>query len=148
MCRRSRLPWRGPYHLRRPGRRYPNWRSGRASTRVLRWSLPRRRLFVNSIGIVGSGIAGLHLALFLQQHSVPVTLYSDRTAEQIRAGRLPSTVARFEHTRARERALGVDHWSALAHDVLWTRVYINGQPPLTFRGDMARPWSFVDMRLY
>jgi 2-polyprenyl-6-methoxyphenol hydroxylase-like FAD-dependent oxidoreductase len=103
---------------------------------------------VNSIGIVGSGIAGLHLALFLQQHSVPVTLYSDRTAEQIRASRLPSTVARFEHTRARERALGVDHWSALGHDVMWTRLYINGEPPLTFRGDVSQPWSFVDMRLY
>jgi 2-polyprenyl-6-methoxyphenol hydroxylase-like FAD-dependent oxidoreductase len=63
-----------------------------------------------SIGIVGTGISGLHLALFLQHFGIGSTVYADRTPEQIREGRLPNTVARFEHTRARERQLGVDHW--------------------------------------
>jgi 2-polyprenyl-6-methoxyphenol hydroxylase-like FAD-dependent oxidoreductase len=31
------------------------------------------------IGIVGAGVAGLHLALYLQQHGVPARLYAERT---------------------------------------------------------------------
>jgi glycine/D-amino acid oxidase-like deaminating enzyme len=59
---------------------------------------------MSGIGIIGAGIAGLQLALFLQQHDVPVTLYADRSADAILASRLPSTVGRFGRTRARERA--------------------------------------------
>jgi 2-polyprenyl-6-methoxyphenol hydroxylase-like FAD-dependent oxidoreductase len=61
------------------------------------------------IGITGSGIAGLHLGLFLQKHGGDATLYSDRSPEQIRAGRLSNFAVRFDPTRERERALGVDH---------------------------------------
>jgi len=61
---------------------------------------------VNGIGIVGSGIAELHLGLLLQQRGIPATIYSDRAPEQTRAGRLPNSVARFEYTRARERQPG------------------------------------------
>ncbi|HEX5506717.1 MAG TPA: styrene monooxygenase/indole monooxygenase family protein [Thermomicrobiales bacterium] len=103
---------------------------------------------MTSIGIVGSGIAGLHLGLFLQQRGIPATLYSDRTPEQLRAGRLPNSVARFEHTRARERALGVAHWDTPDFGMFCAHFRINGEPPLTFRGDLSRPASFVDMRLY
>ena len=48
---------------------------------------------MKNIGIVGSGIAGLHLGLFLQKHGVDATIYSDRSPDQIRAGRLPNLVA-------------------------------------------------------
>ncbi len=65
---------------------------------------------MTSVGIVGSGIAGLQLGLFLQQAGVTATIYSDRTPDQIRAGRLPNSVARFEHTQVRERQLGVQMW--------------------------------------
>ena len=34
------------------------------------------------IAIVGSGVAGLHLALLLQKRGIPVTQYSDQTAAQ------------------------------------------------------------------
>ena len=54
-----------------------------------------------TIGIVGTGIAALQLGLFLQRHGVAATLYSDRTPDQIRAGRLPNTLCRFDTTRAR-----------------------------------------------
>ena len=50
---------------------------------------------MNSISIVGSGIAGLHHGLFLQQRGVPATIDSDLTPERVRAGRLPNSVARF-----------------------------------------------------
>jgi hypothetical protein len=103
---------------------------------------------MTSIGIVGSGIAGLQLGLFLQQHGVPVTLYSDRTPEQLRGGRLPNTVGRAEHTQARERELGVHQWESPDFRVASLHFRINGDPPLVFRGDMSWAVSFVDMRLY
>jgi len=103
---------------------------------------------MNGIGIVGAGIAGLQLGLYLRQHGVPATIYSDGTPEQTRAGRLPNSVARFEHTRARERELGVSHWEFPDFEMKCVHFYIDGDPPLTFRGDLQRPASFVDMRLY
>ncbi len=48
---------------------------------------------MTTLGIVGSGIAGLHLALYLQQQGIKATVYSDRSADEIRSGRLPNTVA-------------------------------------------------------
>jgi hypothetical protein len=103
---------------------------------------------MNGIGIVGSGIAGLHLGLRLQRHGVPATIYSDRAADQIRAGRLPNSVARFDHTRARERELGVDHWHVPDFEMGCVHFYLGSDPPLVFRGDLSRPASFVDMRIY
>jgi 2-polyprenyl-6-methoxyphenol hydroxylase-like FAD-dependent oxidoreductase len=103
---------------------------------------------MTSIGIVGSGIAGLHLGLVLQQQGISATIYSDRTPDQIRAGRLPNSICRFGHTRARERELGVDHWHDPDFGVFGFHFCINGDPPLTFQGDVKRQASFVDMRLY
>jgi hypothetical protein len=103
---------------------------------------------MTSIGIVGSGIAGLQLGLFLQQRGVPVTIYSDRTPEQLRGGRLPNTVGRAEHTQARERALGVQFWELPDFRVSSLHFRIAVDPPLVFRGDMSWAVSFVDMRLY
>ncbi|MDU0959007.1 MAG: NAD(P)-binding protein, partial [Bradyrhizobium sp.] len=46
-----------------------------------------------SIGIVGAGIGGLHLALYLQQHGIQATVLTDRAPEQYAATRLMNTVA-------------------------------------------------------
>src|SRR5262245_50130431 len=101
-----------------------------------------------TIGIVGSGIAGLHLGLYLQQAGIAATIYSDRTPEQIRAGRIPNFVARFGRTQARERALGLPFWSTAESAVPSLHFRINGEQPLTFRGNLAEPTSIVDMRIY
>jgi 2-polyprenyl-6-methoxyphenol hydroxylase-like FAD-dependent oxidoreductase len=37
-----------------------------------------------SIGIIGTGIAGLQLGLLLQQRGIPTTIYADRTPEVAR----------------------------------------------------------------
>ncbi|MGA9767536.1 MAG: styrene monooxygenase/indole monooxygenase family protein [Blastocatellia bacterium] len=103
---------------------------------------------MNNIGIVGSGIAGLHLGLFLQKHGVDAAIYSDRSPDQIRAGRLPNLVARFEPTRERERALGVNHWDFPDFGVFGVHMYIGIQPPLVWKGSFRQPASTVDMRIY
>lgn len=46
-----------------------------------------------NVGIVGAGIAGLHLALYLQKHGVDATVITDRPPEEYRDMRLLNTVA-------------------------------------------------------
>jgi hypothetical protein len=103
---------------------------------------------VTHVGIVGAGIAGLHLSLFLQQQGVLVTLYAERTAEEQLAGRLTSVVTRFGPTRERERALGVNHWDRPDFGVFCFNINVVGDYPLTFRGQLAEPALVVDMRIY
>lgn len=100
------------------------------------------------VAIVGAGVAGLHLALFLQKRGIPVTLYSDRTPDQLRQGRLPNTVALMGATRARHRELGVHDWDAPGYDTVAMHIHVGGDQPLTFTGRPAEPLLFIDMRLY
>jgi Styrene monooxygenase A putative substrate binding domain len=103
---------------------------------------------MNNIGIIGTGIAGLHLALFLQQHGRNVTLYGERRLEEYREARLSNTVIRQEHTRARERVLGVHHWDGPSSDVPTWRYEIRAERHLRFEGRQSAPANAVDMRLY
>lgn len=100
------------------------------------------------IGIVGAGVGGLHLALYLQQHGVPTRLYAERTPAEQRASRLPSTPAHFGNARAREAALGVNHWDV--PEVLATHVIVSvgGPQPFGFRGELDAPSLYVDHRVY
>lgn len=104
---------------------------------------------MKNIGIVGSGIAGLQLGLFLQQNNVNAVIYSDKSPAQIRAGRIPSFVIRFDHTRERERALGVDFWNAPDSSISGIHMHIGTTPsPIVWKGAQKRPASGVDMRVY
>ncbi|MCT9932127.1 NAD(P)-binding protein [Planotetraspora sp. A-T 1434] len=101
----------------------------------------------NGIGVVGAGISGLTLALRLQQLGVDVTLYSESTADQMRRGRLPNTVARMKRTLARERALGSEHFAVEGSLVGTARISITGEPPLEFGGSLDEPFHGLDFRL-
>ncbi|MFD6517654.1 styrene monooxygenase/indole monooxygenase family protein [Rhodococcus sp. NPDC060176] len=101
-----------------------------------------------SIGIVGTGIAGLHLALMLQQHGVPVTIYTDRTPEQVATGRLLNTVMHHHATRERDRELGAASWP-LAECGWWTRYHsVRGTSGVDYRGNFDLASVAVDYRLY
>ncbi|TNC22707.1 styrene monooxygenase subunit StyA [Amycolatopsis alkalitolerans] len=101
------------------------------------------------IGIVGAGVAGLHLGLLLRQHEVPVTIYSDRTARQLGSGRMLNSVAHHHATIERERALGVDHWEAEEYHYFGHHHYLGGGPqPLVFPGFFTAPSRAIDYRLY
>src|SRR5262245_23104573 len=100
------------------------------------------------IGIIGAGIAGLHLGLFLQQHGIVATIYAEKTPEQQRGGRLANVVIRSAPTRARERLLGVNHWDSLAPDIMRFSFSIGGARPLGFTGAFRHPANIVDMRIY
>ncbi|MGH2875900.1 MAG: styrene monooxygenase/indole monooxygenase family protein, partial [Solirubrobacteraceae bacterium] len=104
---------------------------------------------MTSIAIVGAGVSGLHLGLFLQRHDVPATIYTDRGADEIAAGRLLNTVAHHHHTLERERELGVHHWDAQRYGYFCHQHAIVGTPEeVRFRGDFEHPSSIIDYRLY
>ena len=60
-----------------------------------------------SVAVVGAGPAGTTLALGLLGRGCDVTLVTDRTAEEIRAGRVMSSQITFESALDLEEALGV-----------------------------------------
>lgn len=99
------------------------------------------------IGIVGAGTAGLHLGLYLRQHGVDVTIFTDRKPEEYRGMRLLNTVAHHGVTVARENALGVNHWPEDGY--FGHHYFINVPPqPLRFYGDLHAPSRAVDYRIY
>lgn len=100
-----------------------------------------------NIGIIGSGFAGLHLALMLQQQGIAVTLYTDRTAEQMQNG-APAVLARWGHTIERERALGVNLWDDTGSEFHRFNFYVHGPQPLNFNAELETAGSFIDPRLY
>jgi hypothetical protein len=69
-----------------------------------------KRAVVRKILIVGAGQAGLQLALGLQSHGYDVTVMSNRTADEIRGGRVMSTQCMFATALQHERDLGLNFW--------------------------------------
>jgi 2-polyprenyl-6-methoxyphenol hydroxylase-like FAD-dependent oxidoreductase len=98
-----------------------------------------------SVGIVGSGISGLHLALRLQQLGIAATVYSGRTPEGMRSAPPRAFPVRFGATRAREASLGVEHWPGRIAG--WDFV-LSGATPLAFHAELSPPSSPVDFRIY
>ncbi|TLF53059.1 FAD-binding oxidoreductase [Halomonas urmiana] len=62
------------------------------------------------IAIVGAGQSGLQTGIGLLQHGYQVTLLSNRTAEQIRGGRVMSSQCMFDRALQTERDLGLNFW--------------------------------------
>lgn len=105
---------------------------------------------MHDIGIVGAGIAGLHLALKLQQDGVETTIYTDRRPEEYRKSRLLNTVAHHASTLARETELGVNHWTDPKDHYTYHDHILNvpSPGPLRFEGHFESPSRAVDYRLY
>ncbi|WP_327233676.1 hypothetical protein OG349_06515 [Streptomyces sp. NBC_01317] len=100
------------------------------------------------IAIVGAGISGLHLALRLQQTGITTTVYTERSAEEVAAGRPSNLPVRFGRTRQRERDLGVAHWDQPENDTHGVNLVAPGDPGIHFFGRLDEPASGIDFRLY
>jgi 2-polyprenyl-6-methoxyphenol hydroxylase-like FAD-dependent oxidoreductase len=112
-------------------------------------NVPAPSARTRSVGIIGSGVAALHLGLFLRGQGVAATVYTDKHPDAIGRGRLLNTVVHHAPTRARERELGVDLWPAEEID-LHQMTYVVGDPaaPVRFTGSFLPPSSAIDYRLY
>jgi hypothetical protein len=100
------------------------------------------------IGIIGAGIAGLHLGLRLQRLGIDCTIITDRTAEQVAKAQLANIVAHWPTTLGRERALRVYHWSAEECGFNGLDFSIQTQDPLEIHFRATRPARAVDYRIY
>ncbi|WP_432247909.1 styrene monooxygenase/indole monooxygenase family protein [Streptomyces sanyensis] len=69
---------------------------------------------MRKILVVGAGQSGLQLALGLQSQGYEVTLMSNRTADEIRSGRVMSTQCMFHTALQHERDLGINFWESQA----------------------------------
>jgi len=102
------------------------------------------------VAIVGAGTAGLHLGLYLLQHDVEPTIFTDRQPEEYSSMRLLNTVAHHAVTIAREDALNINHWPSDEYGYFGHYYYI-GIPhtPLQFFGDLIEgPSRAIDYRIY
>lgn len=68
---------------------------------------------MRKISLIGGGQCGLLLGFALLDKGYSVTLYTDRTAEQVLNSRIPSTAFIFDSGLAVERALGLNFWEDL-----------------------------------
>ncbi|WP_027855270.1 styrene monooxygenase subunit StyA [Marinobacterium litorale] len=100
------------------------------------------------IGIVGAGAAGLHLGLYLRQHDIDVTIYTDRRPEAYQDIRLLNTVAHHSVTIARESDMDVNKWPVNEHGYYGHYYHVGTPTPLNFYGDLHQPSRAVDYRIY
>ena len=76
--------------------------------------------------IVGAGQAGLQLALGLQSNGYDVTVMTNRTADEIRDGRVMSTQCMFDSALQTERDLGINFWEQEAPRIEGLGVSVTG----------------------
>jgi hypothetical protein len=102
------------------------------------------------INIVGAGQSGLQLALGLLKHGYEVTLYSDRTPEQIYSGSVMSTQCMFDSALQTEQDLNLNLWDESCPEIEGIMLRIatpNGDPALSWGAYLDKPAQSVDQRL-
>jgi cation diffusion facilitator CzcD-associated flavoprotein CzcO len=100
------------------------------------------------VGIVGAGVAGLHLGLYLRKHGVDATIVTDRTPDDYVGAKLLNTVGHHFATIDRENYLGVNHWPDPKDYYYYHDHFFNFPEPLHFAGDFAKHGRAVDYRVY
>jgi 2-polyprenyl-6-methoxyphenol hydroxylase-like FAD-dependent oxidoreductase len=114
--------------------------------------LRSRRSLVRRIAIVGGGQAGLPLAFGLLDRGYEVTVVSNRTPAEIRAGRVMSTQMMFGSALRVERDLGINYWESACPHVEGVRFAITQTEPaagklVDWKTRLQRPGQSVDQRV-
>ncbi|MFD8591108.1 styrene monooxygenase/indole monooxygenase family protein [Streptomyces sp. NPDC059637] len=105
---------------------------------------------MRKILVVGAGQSGLQLALGLQSHGYEVTLMSNRTADEIRDGRVMSTQCMFHTALQHERDLGLNFWEDRAPRIEGLGVSVagpDGSRPVDWVGKLRGHAQSVDQRV-
>ncbi|MGK5500658.1 styrene monooxygenase/indole monooxygenase family protein [Streptomyces sp. URMC 125] len=105
---------------------------------------------MRKILIVGAGQSGLQLALGLQAHGYEVTVMSNRTADEIRGGRVMSTQCMFDQALQHERDLEINFWEDRSPRVEGLGVSVagpDGSRPVNWLGRLDGYAQSVDQRV-
>lgn len=105
---------------------------------------------MRKIIIVGAGQAGLQLGNGLLTSGYGVTIVSNRTAEQIRDGRVMSSQCMFGGALAREQALGLNFWDAdcpRVEGIAFTVPDGSGGRAISWASRLDLPAQSVDQRV-
>ncbi|MEE1804579.1 styrene monooxygenase/indole monooxygenase family protein [Streptomyces sp. NPDC101062] len=105
---------------------------------------------MRKILIVGAGQSGLQLALGLQSRGYEVTLMSNRTADEIRSGRIMSTQVMFATALQHERDLQLNFWESHAPRIEGLGVSVaapDASRPIDWVGTLDGYAQSVDQRV-
>jgi len=104
------------------------------------------------ITIVGGGQSGLQLGCGLLDHGYEVRIAQDRTAEQIRDGRVLSSQCMFDAALQNERDIGLNFWDDVCPPVESIGFTVpspegGGKKAIDWNGALDRPAQSVDQRV-
>ena len=105
---------------------------------------------MRSIAIIGAGQSGLQLGFGLLQKGYQVTIYSNRTPEEIRNGRVLSSQCMFNAALEPERRLGINDWEQDCPNVegiSFTLAALEGQKAFEWAARLDRYAQSVDQRV-
>lgn len=105
---------------------------------------------MRKILIVGAGQSGLQLALGLLSHGYEVTLMTNRTADEIREGKVMSTQCMFTTALQHERDLGLNLWESQTPRIEGLGVSVaapDGTRPIDWVGRLDGYAQSVDQRV-
>ncbi|MDQ0270539.1 styrene monooxygenase/indole monooxygenase family protein [Cytobacillus purgationiresistens] len=96
------------------------------------------------LGLIGSGVSGLHLAYALKDE-FDITVIERQASEKMRDGRIMSTQVHFGPTRAREERFHVPKWG---EQPLIESIHITLGDKKLFVCNLQEPALSIDQRLY
>lgn len=105
---------------------------------------------MRKITIVGAGQAGLQLGIGLVDNGYDVTIVSNRTADEIRAGKVMSSQCMFNTSLSHERDLGLDFWADDCPPVEGIGLTVpspDGDIAFSWAAKLDAPAQSVDQRL-
>jgi hypothetical protein len=105
---------------------------------------------MRKITIVGAGQAGLQLGIGLVDNGYDVTIVSNRTADEIRAGKVMSSQCMFDTSLSHERDLGLDFWADDCPPVEGIGLTVpspDGDIAFSWAAKLDAPAQSVDQRL-
>jgi hypothetical protein len=135
---------RAAFHLLRPIA--GTWRSSHFRPTVIDTGS-----FMKKIAIVGAGQAGLQLGFELLAHGCEVTLYTDRTSQQVLNGPTGPIAIQFHPRTVIEQQLGLDFWSTYDGARIDTTVMKlfspTGEKVVQAGAMLSSPAQAIDLRL-